>query len=93
MAQHARPRVRRVPSTTGPPAWGSSITTDSWAGAGQTTRARREHTILRPRGQAYHLTTDLVNDATRWVQAHHALPPERPFFLYFATGAMHAPIT
>jgi arylsulfatase A-like enzyme len=39
----------------------------------------------------YHLTTDLANDATRWVQQHDAVSPQKPFFLYFATGATHEP--
>jgi arylsulfatase len=41
--------------------------------------------------QGYHLTTDLVNDASRWVQQHDAVLPYKPFFLYFATGATHTP--
>lgn len=39
----------------------------------------------------YHLTTDLVNDAVSWVHRHDALAPDKPFFLYFATGATHVP--
>ena len=39
----------------------------------------------------YHLTTDLVNDALHWVREHDAVAPDKPFFLYFATGATHAP--
>jgi arylsulfatase len=41
--------------------------------------------------EGYHLTVDLVNDATRWVQQHDASVPQKPFFLYFATGATHVP--
>ncbi len=41
--------------------------------------------------QGYHLTADLVNDATRWVQQHDAVSPQKPFFLYLATGATHEP--
>jgi arylsulfatase A-like enzyme len=41
--------------------------------------------------EGYHLTTDLVNDALHWVREHDAVTPEKPFFLYFATGAVHAP--
>ena len=41
--------------------------------------------------QGYHLTTDLVNDALAWVRQHDAVAAEKPFFLYFATGATHAP--
>lgn len=38
-----------------------------------------------------HLTTDLVDDAVSWVHQHDALVPDKPFFLYFATGATHVP--
>jgi arylsulfatase len=41
--------------------------------------------------QGYHLTSDLVNDALHWVRQHDAVASEKPFFLYFATGATHAP--
>jgi arylsulfatase A-like enzyme len=41
--------------------------------------------------QGYHLTVDLVNDALHWVREHDAVTPSKPFFLYFATGATHAP--
>lgn len=41
--------------------------------------------------QGYHVTTDLTNDAVRWLHQHDALAKEKPFFLYFATGATHSP--
>ncbi len=41
--------------------------------------------------QGYHLTTDLVNDALHWLRQHDAVSPDKPFFMYFATGAVHAP--
>lgn len=41
--------------------------------------------------QGYHLTTDLVNKAVGWVDEHDALAPQKPYFLYFATGAVHTP--
>ena len=41
--------------------------------------------------EGYHLTTDLANDAIGWVRKHDAMTPSKPFFLYFATGATHAP--
>jgi arylsulfatase len=41
--------------------------------------------------QGYHLTTDLANDAIRWLHQHDAVVPDKPFFLYFATGATHGP--
>lgn len=41
--------------------------------------------------QGYHLTTDLVNDAVRWVHDHNVVAASKPYFLYFATGAVHNP--
>ena len=41
--------------------------------------------------QGYHLTTDLANEAISWLHQHDAVANEKPFFLYFATGATHAP--
>ena len=39
----------------------------------------------------YHLTTDLTDEAIRWIQTHESLAPEKPYFLYFATCATHEP--
>lgn len=39
----------------------------------------------------YHLTEDLVDHAVRLVQDQQQATPRKPFFLYFATGATHAP--
>jgi len=39
----------------------------------------------------YHLMTDMTNQAIRWVQSVKSLTPDRPFFIYFAPGATHAP--
>jgi len=39
----------------------------------------------------YHFTTDMTNQAVAWMQAQQALTPDKPFFMYFATGATHAP--
>ncbi|MFD7077901.1 arylsulfatase [Nocardioides sp. NPDC059952] len=41
--------------------------------------------------EGYHLTEDLTDHAIGWVQAQKALIPDKPFFLYFAPGATHAP--
>jgi arylsulfatase len=42
--------------------------------------------------QGYYLTTDLANEALAWVQTHQSLAPDKPYFLYFATGATHEPL-
>ena len=39
----------------------------------------------------YHFTVDMTNQALAWMQAQHSLTPDKPFFVYFATGALHAP--
>ena len=39
----------------------------------------------------YHLTEDLVDRAQRMILDQRHARPDQPFFLYFATGAMHAP--
>ena len=44
-----------------------------------------------PNDPNYHLLTDMTNQAVTWVKQQQALTPDRPFFLYFAPGATHAP--
>jgi arylsulfatase len=39
----------------------------------------------------YHLTTDLTNHAIEWLQRVRAIDPTKPYFLYMAPGATHAP--
>ncbi|MDP1667340.1 MAG: arylsulfatase [Methylobacter sp.] len=39
----------------------------------------------------YHFTTDMTNQAIAWMNTQQSLTPDKPFFLYFATGATHAP--
>jgi arylsulfatase len=41
--------------------------------------------------EGYHLTEDLADRACSWVRQQKALMPDKPFFLYFAPGATHAP--
>lgn len=41
--------------------------------------------------QGYHLTTDLTNEAIQWIRTHNSFAPEKPYFLYYATGAVHIP--
>ena len=42
-------------------------------------------------GQGYHLTPDLVEKATAMIADAKQVAPTKPFFLYFAPGAMHSP--
>ena len=39
----------------------------------------------------YHFTTDMTNKAVNWMQAQNSLTPDKPFYMYFAPGATHAP--
>jgi arylsulfatase len=39
----------------------------------------------------YHFTTDMTNQAIAWVSAQQSLTPDKPFYLYYAPGATHAP--
>jgi arylsulfatase len=39
----------------------------------------------------YHFTTDMTNQALAWMHTQQSLTPDKPFYMYFATGATHAP--
>jgi arylsulfatase len=54
---------------------------------------RDNHYVDPPHSPAdgYHLTEDLADQAIRCVTEQHQAAPDRPFFLYFALGAMHSP--
>ena len=41
--------------------------------------------------EGYHLTEDLADHAINWARQQKALMPDKPFFMYFAPGATHAP--
>ena len=51
------------------------------------------HTVEPPKTpeQGYHLTEDLVDKAIGFVADSKQIAPNKPFFLYFCPGAMHAP--
>jgi arylsulfatase len=44
-----------------------------------------------PLDPGYHFTTDMTNQAIAWVSAQQSLTPDKPFLIYFAPGATHAP--
>tara|TARA_B110000014_G_scaffold189164_1_gene137938 strand:+ start:457 stop:2469 length:2013 start_codon:yes stop_codon:yes gene_type:complete len=44
--------------------------------------------INRP---GYHLTEDLADQAINWMERHRVSAPDRPWFCYFSTPAVHAP--
>ena len=41
--------------------------------------------------EGYHFTEDMTDHAIAWVRQQKALLPDKPFFMYFAPGATHAP--
>jgi len=41
--------------------------------------------------EGYHLSEDLADDAMGWLRNHKAFQPDKPFFMYWAPGAVHAP--
>ena len=61
--------------------------TNQWAPAIFDGVTRVEHDM----SPGYHFTTDMTNQAIKWVSAQHSLTPDKPFYVYFATGATHAP--
>jgi arylsulfatase len=61
--------------------------TNQWAPAIYDGTVRVEH----KHSPNYHFTVDMTDQAIKWVSAQQALTPEKPFYMYFATGATHAP--
>ena len=41
--------------------------------------------------QGYHFTTDMTDKAVKWIRQQKSLMADKPFFVYFAPGATHAP--
>jgi arylsulfatase len=44
-----------------------------------------------PNDPNYHFMTDMTDKAIAWMQYQKSLTPDKPFFMYFAPGATHAP--
>ena len=61
--------------------------TNQWAPAIYDGVTRVEHR----KTPDYHFTTDMADQAIRWVSAQQSLTPDKPFYMYFAPGATHAP--
>lgn len=47
--------------------------------------------VETPTDSSYHFTTDMTDQAISWVRYQQALSPDKPFFMYYAPGATHAP--
>ncbi|HWW01939.1 MAG TPA: arylsulfatase [Candidatus Acidoferrum sp.] len=61
--------------------------TDQWAPSLYEGLTRVE----TPHYPGYNFMTDMTDQAIAWMKFQKALTPERPFFIYFAPGAVHAP--
>ena len=51
-------------------------------------------TPVEPSGtpeEGYHFTEDMTDKAISWVRQQKSLMPDKPFFMYYAPGATHAP--
>jgi arylsulfatase len=47
--------------------------------------------VQAPKDPNYHFMTDITNQAIHWMRYQKSLTPDKPFFIYFAPGATHAP--
>ena len=47
--------------------------------------------IEPPNTPGYHVTEDLADHAIGWLKKHQSFSPDKPFFMYFATGGGHGP--
>ena len=54
---------------------------------------RNTTVVLPPKSpeQGYHLSEDLADDAIGWLRKHKAFQPDKPFYMYWASGAIHGP--
>ena len=54
---------------------------------------RNTTSVLPPKTvhEGYHLSEDLADDAIGWLRRHRAYQPDKPFFMYWASGAIHGP--
>ncbi|MBZ5856026.1 arylsulfatase [Flavihumibacter profundi] len=44
-----------------------------------------------PKDPRYHFTVDMTDHAISWVRFQQSITPDKPFFMYYAPGATHAP--
>ncbi len=44
-----------------------------------------------PHTPGYNFMTDMTDQAIAWMRFQHTMTPDKPFFIYFAPGALHAP--
>ncbi len=49
------------------------------------------HPVELPDEPDYHFLEDMTDQTVAWIRFQKALTPDRPFFVYYAPGATHAP--
>jgi arylsulfatase len=49
------------------------------------------HPVELPEDPNYHFLEDMTDQTVSWIRYQKALTPDRPFFIYYAPGATHAP--
>ncbi len=49
------------------------------------------HQVELPDDPNYHFLTDMTDQTVAWIKYQKALTPDKPFFVYYAPGAVHAP--
>ncbi len=66
--------------------------TDQWSP--ELTDGTKPVEMVAPQGRKadYTLNEDLASHAVQWIRSEKSLSPERPFFMYLAPGATHAPL-
>jgi arylsulfatase len=47
--------------------------------------------VAIPNDPNYHFLVDMTDQAINWIRTQKAIAPEKPFFVYYAPGATHAP--
>ena len=54
---------------------------------------RNTTSVLPPKSahEGYHLSEDLADDAIHWLRNHKAFQADKPFYMYWASGAIHGP--
>ncbi|MEO6717754.1 MAG: sulfatase-like hydrolase/transferase [Novosphingobium sp.] len=60
---------------------------DNW----HPTLIRDQTPVQTPKQPGYHLNRDLADQAIAGIESRAASSPQRPFFVYWATGTAHAP--
>ena len=56
-----------------------------------TSSATRQRAAPKTPEEGYHLSEDLADDAIGWLRRHKAFEPDKPFFMYWASGCLHGP--